>query len=98
MPLGKPVSGRVTNCLGDFKESIKLLMEQLKYIQIMCNKLASRHHVHAIAAQAAASLDALAQMDVAIAKDRRSDSVFELVSGVLALTKLSQKVNKELKT
>lgn len=94
-PLDKPVYDDMARCLRDFRNSIRLLMEQLKYIQIICNKLASDHHVHAIATQSAVSLDALAKMEVVIAK-AWGNGMFELDSGVLAAAKLSRNVNKTL--
>lgn len=94
--LGRPVSPDVTRCLGDFREAVKPLLEQLKYIQILSDKLASLHHVHAVATQTAAILDALVKMEAVIAEARRTDCLFELVSGVLAAAELSRNIKKEL--
>lgn len=93
-PLTKPVSDGLSHCLGDFRECAKPLLPQLKHIQIICKKMASHHHhVHAVATQTAASLDALAKME---AVARRTSCLLELVVGVLAAAQLSRRFNTEL--
>lgn len=95
--LDKPVSEDMTRCLGDFRKSLKPLQVQLKYIQVICDKMASHHHMHAIATQTAASLDAQAKMEALIVKARRTDCLFEMVSAMLAVAELSRNINEELK-
>lgn len=95
--LDKPVSDDMTRSLGDFRKSVKPLQVQLKYIQVICDKMASHHHVHAIATPTAASLDAQAMMEALILKARRTDCLFEMVSAMLAVAKLSRNINEELK-
>lgn len=94
----KSLSDGMRCCLGDFRESLKPLLEQLKNIQTVCRKMAPHHHhVHTIDTQAAASLEAAAKMEAEIGKAGRTSSLFELVSGVTAAANLSKSINKELK-
>lgn len=98
-PLDKPVSDGLPRCLGDFRESVKPLLEHLKYIQLICNKMASHHHhhhVHAVATQTAASLDALDKMEAATAKARRTSCGLELVAGVIEAVQLSRTFTTQL--
>lgn len=82
--------------LGDVRDSGQPLLEQLKSIQIICDKLAPHHHVPPQHIQAAASLDALAKREEVIVVALSTTYLSELVSGVLAAAALSRNVTKEL--
>lgn len=86
----------ITRHFRDFQENVKPLLDQLKHAQLICHKMASGRHTHAISTQTAASLDSAAKMEAALEKVRWTSSPFELVFYLLAGAKLSTDVNKEL--
>lgn len=94
--LDQPAHHEITSHLRDFRGAVKPLLNQLKQTRLICGEMASRRHTHAIASQAAASLDSAAKMEVAIEKARRTTSPLELILFMVAGAELSKNVNKEL--
>lgn len=94
--LDQPTHHANSRHLRDFWEAVKPLLDQLKHTQLICGKMASCQHTHAIASQTAASLDSAAKMEVAIELARRTSSPLELIFYMAAGAELSRNVNKEL--
>lgn len=92
----QPAHHEITRHLRDFRGAVKPLLNQLKQTRLICGEMASRQHAHAIASQAAASLDSAAKMEAAIEKARRTTSPLELILLMVAGAELSKNVNKEL--
>lgn len=94
--LDQPTHHAITRNLRDFRAAIKPLLDQLKHTQLICGKMASCQHTHAIASQAATSLDSAAKMEAALEKARRTSSPLELILYTVKGATLSKNVNKEL--
>lgn len=86
----------ITRHFREFQGNVKPLLDQLKHAQLICHKMASGRHTHAISTQTAASLDSAAKMEAALEKARWTSSPFELFFYLLAGAKFSTDVNKEL--
>lgn len=94
--LDQPTHHAIIRHLREFRGAVEPLLDQLKRTQLICGQMASCQHTHAIASQAATSLESAAKMEAAIEKARRTSSPLELIFYMVSGTELSKNVNKEL--
>lgn len=81
---------------GDFSESIKPLVNKLKTIKTISNKMASDAAVHSVAAQTAKTLKSAITMEKTISDSQRTIDLPQFISSVEDAARQGKKITEEL--
>ncbi|KAL7371760.1 hypothetical protein ABVT39_004436 [Epinephelus coioides] len=81
---------------GDFSEAIKPLVEELKTVQTISDKMASREVVRGVAAQTAQTLTSVTRMETTISDCQRTTDLPQFVSSFEEAARQSQKITDEV--
>lgn len=82
----------------DFRGAIKPLVEELKNIKRICDKMAPSDIVHSVARQTAKTLASVTTMEETLSDPQRATDVLQFVSSVQEAARQSEKINEELET
>ncbi|XP_035523322.1 uncharacterized protein LOC118332246 [Morone saxatilis] len=83
---------------GDFSETIKLLVAELKTIKARCDKMASSDVVRSVAGQTAKMLASVAMMEETLRVSQSDTDRPQFVSSVEEAARLSKNITEELET
>lgn len=82
----------------DFRGAIKPLVEELKNIKRICDKMAPSDIVHSVARQTTKTLASVTTMEETLSDPQRVTDVLHFVSSVEEAARQSEKINEELET
>lgn len=82
----------------DFSEAIKPLVEELKTIKSITDKMASSHFVHSVVAQTMKTLASVTAMEKTISDSQRATDLPQFVSSGEEAARQSKKITEELET
>lgn len=87
---------KVTSVIKDFREAIKPLVEELKTVGTICDKMDTRDDVRSVAAQTAATLATVTKMEEIISESCKAECLLRLAVGLEKTAKQSKQINEEL--
>ncbi|XP_051273971.1 keratin, type II cytoskeletal 1-like [Dicentrarchus labrax] len=94
----KKMKVNVMQKTGDFSKAFKLLVEELKTIKALCDKMASSDVVRSVAGQTAKTLASVATMEETLRDSQSAADLPQFVSSVEEAARLSKNITEEVET
>lgn len=82
--------------MRDFREAIKPLVEELKTVGAICDKMDTSDDMHSVVAQTAATLASVTKMKEIISESCKAKCLLTLTVGIERAAKQSKHINEEL--
>lgn len=80
----------------DFRGAIKPLVEELKNIKTICDKMAPSDIVHSVAGQTAKTVASVTKMEETTSDPQRATDLLQFASSIEEATRQNKKINEEL--
>lgn len=96
--LEKKQSGnmKMLNVIRDFRGAIKPLVEELKTVGTICDKMDTSDDMQSVAAQTTATLASVTEMEEIIRESCKAECLLTLAVGIEKAAKRSKRINEEL--
>lgn len=90
--------GGMVRVVKDFRGAIKPLVEELKNIKTICDKMAPSDIVHSVATQTAKTLASVTKMEETISDPLKVTDLLQFASNIEEAARQSKKINEDLET